>query len=126
MKCASLLDPIVSRNEILLDHLDAVASIQQLVNGICSSIPFHLGYHTKRVQECGLSHYPHPPGAAKWPKGFAESGATGGWLMMPALAFATQVDCAPQAQREWMLEYLTTFMRDPKDMEKGPVMSPKL
>lgn len=41
--------------------------------------------------------------------------------MMAPLSFVCRLDCVPAGQREWMVEYLTTFMRDPRDMEGGVV-----
>lgn len=106
------------------DYNEALTTIHQLVDDVCSSIPFHLGHHKKRLLSPGFADYPHPPGQAIWPENFAASGAVGGWLMMPPLAFCSQQDDIPESQRQWMLEYLTTFMRDPRDMNQGLVHPP--
>ena len=124
MECAAILEGPGSRTPSP-EYSQALNTIHQLVDDICSSIPFHLGHHKKRVSSPGFSDYPHPPGQAKWPENFAATGAVGGWLMMPQLAFASKVACIPNSQRQWMLEYLTTFMRDPRDMHRGLVHSPK-
>lgn len=121
MSCADTLEPPQGLYHPSPDHAGALVMIQQLVDDICSSIPYHLGHHKKRASSPGFADYPHPPGSAKWPDNFAASGAVGGWLMMAPLSFACRLDCIPSSQREWMLEYLTTFMRDPRDMEKGIV-----
>ena len=123
MECATIVQPPGSRTPSF-EYTKASNEIQQLVDDICSSIPFHLGHHKKRSSSPGFSDYPHPPGQAKWPDNFAATGAVGGWLMMPQLAAASKVDCIPNSQRQWMLEYLTTFMRDPRDMNRGLVHSP--
>lgn len=124
MECASVSQPHMDGQDPSPDYLKALTMIQQLVDQVCSSIPFHLGHHLKKVSSPGFSDYPHSPGAAKWPENFAASGAVGGWLMMPPLAFVSRLECIPDSQRAWMLEYLTTFMRDPRDMNRGVVAKP--
>ncbi len=124
LECATILNPPGSRTPSS-DYTEALETTHQLVDDVCSSIPFHLGHHKKRLSSPGFADYPHPPGQAKWPDHFAASGAVGGWLMMPPLAFCSRQDDIPNSQRQWMLEYLTTFMRDPRDMNRGLVQSPK-
>lgn len=123
MKCATILAPVGSHTPSQ-EYTTALNTVQTLVDDICSSIPFHLGHHEKGVSSPGFSDYPHPPGQAKWPENFPATGAVGGWLMMPQLAFASRVDATPNSQRQWMMEYLTTFMRDPRDMRRGLIQSP--
>ena len=124
LECATILNPPGSRSPSP-DYAEALATTHELVDDVCSSIPFHLGHHKKRFSSPGFADYPHPPGQAKWPDHFAASGAVGGWLMMPPLAFCSRQDDIPNSQRQWMLEYLTTFMRDPRDMNRGLANSPK-
>ena len=123
MECTTILQPPGSRTPTA-EYTKSLQTIHGLVDDICSSIPFHLGHHKKRVTSPGFAEYPHAPGQAKWPENFAATGAVGGWLMMPQLAQASKVDCIPNSQRQWMLEYLTTFMRDPRDMNRGLVQTP--
>ena len=125
MNCADILNPQHGTQSPSTEHESALHMIQRLVNDICSSVPFHLGYHKNRVGDRDiLSDYPHPPGEAKWPDNFAASGAVGGWLMMQPLSFVARLNCIPSTQRDWVREYLTTFMRDPKDMSKAPQAAP--
>lgn len=124
LECATILNPPGARAPSP-DYIEALTTIHQLVDDVCSSIPFHLGHHKKRMSSPGFADYPHPPGQANWPENFAASGAVGGWLMMPPLAFCSKQDDIPNSQRQWMLEYLTTFMRDPRDMNRGLVHSPQ-
>ncbi|KAL9123729.1 MAG: hypothetical protein Q9217_006871 [Psora testacea] len=125
MNCADILKPAHSANLPSTEYQNALQIIRRLANEICSSVPFHLGYDKKRFRDrAAFADYPHPPGEAKWPENFAASGAVGGWLMMQPLSFVAKLDCIPETQRDWVREYLTTFMRDPKDMGKGPKSPP--
>lgn len=123
MKCATILQPAKSKTPSA-EYTAALNTTHELADDICNSIPFHLGHHKKEVSSPGFSDYPHPPGQAKWPDNFAATGAVGGWLMIPQLAFASKIETIPNSQKQWMLEYLTTFLRDPRDMARGPVSSP--
>lgn len=119
MKCADVLDPPQDDYHPSAEYPSIFDMIHHLVDDVCSSIPFHLGHHKKKLSSGGLGKdYPHAPGEATWPPSFAASGAVGGWLMMPPLSFVSRLDCIPASQKEWMMEYLTTFMRDPRDMKR--------
>ena len=116
--CTDILNhsnPIISTDPSTLTPLDM---IQSLVDDICATVPFHLGHH-ERTWDDGkaIADYPHPPGEAKWPDNFRATGAAGGFLMMQPLSFVAKLDCIPQSQRDWVREYLTTFLRDPTDMK---------
>ena len=125
LHCLDILnppDPSVPRPP---EYTTAYAMILRLIDGICNTVPFHLGFHEQRIGDAGaFDCFPHPPGEAKWPDGFAASGAVGGWLMMQPLSFVASCEYTPEPQREWVREYLTTFLRDPSSMESRSVMAP--
>ncbi|KAL9103889.1 MAG: hypothetical protein Q9163_001126 [Psora crenata] len=124
MNCAEILGPSHGRGEPAIEYGNALRVIGRLVDDICSSVPFHLGHHeAPGGGRAVFANYPHPPGQAKWPDNFAASGAVGGWLMMQPLSFVARLDCVPSIQRDWVKEYLTSFMRDPRDMTRRPPAS---
>ena len=121
MNCADILKPPQATRPPSSEHKSALHMIHQLVNDICSSVPFHLGHHERHLGDTdGFTDYPHPPGEAKWPENFAASGAVGGWLMMQPLSFVARLNCIPSIQRDWVREYLNTFMRGPSERCKAP------
>lgn len=125
MTCSDILHPPSHFLGPPEEYQSSLRTIRRLADEICSSVPFHLGHHDQPAGGArGFAHYPHPPGEAKWPDNFAASGAVGGWLMMQPLAFTSRLACIPQSQRDWVREYLTTFMRDSQDMTRGPVSPP--
>ena len=108
------------------EYQTSLTMIHRLIDEICSTVPFLLGFHKKRIGDHGAFQcFPHPPGEAKWPDNFAASGAVGGWLMMQPLSFVAQLEETPESQRRWVKEYLTTFLRDPKDMGQQIGSPPK-
>ena len=125
MNCASTMKAAQGIDSEPIEYQAALNKIRQLADEVCSSVPFHLGHHEHRVGDAIIfGNYPHPPGQAKWPDHFAASGAVGGWLMMQPLSFVARLECIPQIQRDWVREYLTTFMRDSSNMRHGPISPP--
>ena len=124
--CSDILNPSVPSKATPPGDQVSLGTIQRLVDDICATVPFHLGYHEKRISDSKtFENYPHPPGEATWPGNFRATGAAGGFLMMQPLSFVAKLDCIPQSQRDWVREYLTTFLRDPTDM-KSMKLSPQL
>ncbi|KAG8531775.1 uncharacterized protein KY384_003411 [Bacidia gigantensis] len=119
MNCADTINPPIKNTPHAYEYETSLDTLKGLTNDICASVPFHLGHHEAYSSEKNaFNSYPHPPGQANWPENFAASGAVGGWLMMQPLAFVSRLECIPQSQRLWVREYLTTFMRDSRDMSR--------
>ncbi len=102
------------------DHAYAVSAIRHLVNEICSSVPFQLGF--KMGDHNGdASFYPHGMGDASWLDKFGVPETLGGYLPIQPLGVAVGEDCVPLRQRLWMREYLETVNKDPGELAKRPL-----
>ena len=117
--CTDLLNSPDSFNTFPPPSQTSLDKIQRLAGDICATVPYHLGHCEYSVADTmAFKDYPHPPGEAKWPENFRTSGIVGALLMMQPLSFVANLDCVPQSQRDWAKEYLTTFIRDPTDMQR--------
>ncbi len=101
MKCASLLSALRGDLDFEREDFEAINTIQELVNGICSSVPFHLG-HTANGKATGRPLYPHAVGSRLEP---GPTGSLGVFLMKWPLSVASTMTCVPESQRRWMREY---------------------
>ena len=101
MKCTSILS--ISKGDLKYEREDfqAIDTIQELVNGICSSVPFHLG-HIVDDKYRSRSLYPHAFGAALEP---SPTGALGVFMLKAPLNVAATMTCVPESQRRWMRQY---------------------
>ena len=102
MKCALILSTFAGKRDSERDDLQAAENIQTLVNGICSSVPFHLG-HVVDDRYRGRSLYPHALGSVLEP---SPTGALGVFMLKGPLHVASTMTCIPESQRRWMREYL--------------------
>ena len=101
MKCASILSTFDCDLYSEREDLEAMNTIQQLVNSICSSVPFHLG-HTVDDQNRYRSLYPHAIGSGLGP---SPTGAMGVFMLKSPLSVASTMTSVPESQRRWMREY---------------------
>ena len=105
--------------EDVAEVVEADATIQQLVDDVCSSVPFQLGYEKSTAQE--QPAYPHVAGCATWLEAFGLPCTLGGFLLIHPLGIAVKVDCIPETQRQWMRAYLAILNRDPRELDKEPL-----
>ncbi len=103
MKCASTLFALDGDPDAEREDFEAIDTIQELVNGICSSVPFHLG-HTINGVDTARSLYPHAVGSRLEP---GPIGALGVFLMKWPLSVASTMTCIPESQQRWIREYQT-------------------
>jgi hypothetical protein len=82
-------------------------AIQQLVDAVCASVPFHLG-----TKMCGgpLDYdeveYPFRDGSYLGPAQRQACAAYGGWYMMEALKPCLGLDRLREGQRQWIVQQL--------------------
>ena len=101
VKCASILSTLRSDSNTEREDFQAIDTIQELVNGICASVPFHLG-HIIDDKYRSRSLYPHAFGSALRP---SPTGALGVFMLKEPLNVASTMSCIPESQRRWMREY---------------------
>lgn len=80
--------------EVVDEVVEADATIQQLIDDVCSSVLFHLGYDKSTAQEQPV--YPHVAGCATWLEAFGLPCTLGGFLLIQPLGIAVKVDCIPE------------------------------
>ena len=106
---------------MLGDHVEIVKAVdmmQQIVDDICSSVPFQLGFHPTMEEQPA---YPHFAGCAKSLDAFGLLRTLGSLLLIRPLKVATKVDCVPETQRQWIRQYLTVLNKDPRNLDKEPL-----
>lgn len=101
MKCASTLFALNGDVDAERDDFEAINTTQELVNGICASVPFQLG-HTINGIDTARSLYPHAVGSRLEPGSY---GALGVFLIKWPLSVASTMTCIPESQKRWMREY---------------------
>lgn len=101
MKCASILFTLHGDPDTEREDFEVIDTIQRLVNGICSSVPFHIG-HTINGTDTARSLYPHAVGSRQIPD---PVGALGVFMMKWPLSVASTMTCVPESQQRWMREY---------------------
>ena len=113
MVCSTWNDWRVARLMVLgliiqIGHQDsmnkAIQAIQDLVDGICASIPFSLGDRTQpeALYEAQL-HYPNVPGKPMSKDHQKTASAYGGWYLFAPLMETTRIwTYLREGQREWL------------------------
>ena len=101
VKCALVLSNLHGDPNFEWEDFMSISTIRELVNDICSSIPYHLGY-TVDDEHRGRSIYPHAFGSVQEP---GPIGAWGVFMMKWPLSVALTMNYLPESQRRWMREY---------------------
>ena len=100
-RCASILSNLRDNLDAERENCEVMDTIQELVDGICSSVPFHLGYAMDGNARGSLL-YPHAPGSALKP---SLTGALGVFMVKWPLGVASTMSCIPEGQRRWIRDY---------------------
>lgn len=114
MQCISFPGQSKGMPDPPAEYAAAATSALQLVDDICSSLPYHLGYSETSMDESLI--YPHA----------ADEVATTVWrarrgrpdrtapqmLFVQPLLIASNVDDVPASQRRWMRNYLAEIMQE--------------
>ena len=92
------------------ERAEAEAAITDIVDDICSSIPYYLGWRTP--PNLSDMHFPHSSGDVRSPQ-ITDVETIANWSqMMTLLSTTSSLSCVPQSQRDWMRGYLTLFSND--------------
>ncbi len=100
-KCALVLSKFHGDPNFEWEDFASINTIRELVNDICSTIPFHLGY-TINDEHRTKSIYPHAFGSVQEP---SSPGAWGVFMIKWPLSVALAMSYLPESQRRWMREY---------------------
>lgn len=114
MQCISFSGQSKGMPDPPAEYAAAATSALQLVDDICSSIPYHLGYLDTSINESFI--YPHAADevvTSVWRarRGRPERTAPQMLLVQPLL-IASNVDGVPASQRRWMRKYLAEIMQE--------------
>ncbi|KAL3424404.1 White-opaque regulator 1-like protein 1 [Phlyctema vagabunda] len=86
--------------------------IQQMVDGICSSVPFYLGDRTARGRLDVTIHYPQIPHQPLPEKHLLAAPTLGGWFLIARLKDALSLNCSlRQGQHEWIRGQMGRLIR---------------
>ena len=114
--CAAILD----YGGFYTDSVQPTTAIQQLVDDICSSVPFHFGFRLEDLVT-DKSFYPYVAGDARWLDRFGTPETLGGLLLISPLEVAVATNCVLLGQRMWMQEYLKGVNKEPAELIRQPL-----
>ncbi|MCJ1478614.1 hypothetical protein MMC13_007295 [Lambiella insularis] len=90
----------------------AQATIQEMADNICASVPFHLGDRQTTDRIDAEHQYPHPPRSSSAAHQSKTAAAFGGWYLAPCLGALLSLDgLLRPGQRQWIGEQLARLMK---------------
>ena len=105
-----------SQCEIEVERCEAVQVIQRMVDGICASVPFHLGVHGSEEEHMGLTiledRLTKQNLFGRSRNGSRNVEALGGYLLIWPLFVARNAASIPEIQRRWINGRLSWIGRE--------------
>ena len=108
IKCVIHLRQCESKHATPTEDNEAKVKICRLVDDICSSVPYYVEAFL------GASSFPHAPARVCWQNRTNFEKSSNAFLLIPHLRFASEVECVPEAQRQWMRGYLLAILEPPR------------